>query len=94
MTSKLGLNYASAGFIAAASTLSMAISNPWRGRLLDRTSLRRVLVPSIVIGAACSAIAPFAGYGQLAALVCISGLFTLPSFSIIRQAVIGAWRYG
>ena len=32
----LGHSYAAAGLVAAAATIAIAISGPWRGRLLDR----------------------------------------------------------
>jgi predicted MFS family arabinose efflux permease len=86
----LGLSYGRAGFVAAGATLCIAVSGPWRGRLLDRLGLRRVVLPSIVVNAACWSIAPFVGYWPLFALAALTGLFVVPTFSIIRQAVITA----
>lgn len=82
--------YAAAGLVAAVATVAVAISGPWRGRLLDRFGLRRVVAPSIAVSAACWSIAPFAGYWPLVVLAFIAGLFVIPTFSIIRQAVIAA----
>ena len=48
------------------------------------------MVPSIVVAAVCWSIAPFVGYWLLLALAALAGLFVIPSFSIIRQAVIAA----
>jgi MFS family permease len=76
--------------VSAAATVAIAISGPWRGKLLDRRGLRRVVVPSIVVAAVCWSIAPFVSYWWLLALAALAGLFVIPSFSIIRQAVIAA----
>ncbi|PWJ25408.1 putative MFS family arabinose efflux permease [Branchiibius hedensis] len=86
----LGHSYADAGLVAAAATIAIAISGPWRGRLLDRMGLRRVLVPSMIVSAVCWSIAPFVGYVPLLVLAVIGGLFVVPTFSIIRQGVIAA----
>jgi MFS family permease len=90
VVSHLGRPYAAAGLVSAAATIAIAVSGPWRGRLLDRRGLRRVVVPSIVVAAVCWSIAPFVSYWWLLALAALAGLFVIPSFSIIRQAVIAA----
>ena len=86
----LGRSYGAAGVVAAAATVTAAISGPWRGRLLDRFGLRRVVAPSVVIIAICWSVAPFAGYWVLLILGAVGGLFVVPTFSIVRQAVIVA----
>ena len=90
VVSHLGRSYGAAGLVSAAATIAIAISGPWRGRLLDRRGLRRVVLPSIVVAAVCWSIAPFVSYWWLLALAALAGLFEVPSFSIIRQAVIAA----
>jgi len=90
VVSTLHRSYGAAGLVSAAATIAIAISGPWRGRLLDRLGLRRVVVPSIVVAAVCWSIAPFVGYWLLLSLAALAGLFVIPSFSIIRQAVIAA----
>jgi MFS family permease len=90
VVSHLGRPYGAAGLVSAAATIAIAISGPWRGRLLDRRGLRRVVLPSIVVAALCWSIAPFVSYWWLLALAALAGLFVVPSFSIIRQAVIAA----
>jgi len=90
VVSHLGRSYGAAGLVSAAATIAIAISGPWRGRLLDRRGLRKVVVPSIVITAVCWSIAPFVGYWSLLALAALAGLFVIPSFSIIRQAILAA----
>ena len=90
VVSHLHRSYAAAGLVSAAATVAIAVSGPWRGRLLDRHGLRRVVVPSIVVAAVCWSVAPFVGYWLLMALAALAGLFVIPSFSIIRQAIIAA----
>jgi MFS family permease len=82
--------YGAAGLVAAAATLCIAVSGPWRGRLLDTKGLRHVVLPSLVVTAICWSIAPFVGYLPLLVLAALAGLFVVPTFSIIRQAVIAA----
>jgi MFS family permease len=83
-------NYGAAGLVSAAATVCIAISGPWRGRLLDSKGLRRVVMPSLVVTAVCWSIAPFASYLPLLLLAALGGLFIIPTFSIIRLAVIAA----
>lgn len=86
----LGRSYADAGLVAAIATLGIAISGPWRGRLLDRHGLRRVVLPSLVVALAVWSVAPFVSYWPLLVLSGIAGLFVVPTFSIVRQGVIAA----
>ncbi|WP_194817307.1 MFS transporter [Nocardia sp. XZ_19_385] len=83
-------SYAQAGALTAVVTGCRAASGPWRGRFLDRIGLRRTILPSILVGAVCWSIAPFAGYWVLLGLAALAGLFEIPIFSVVRQAVIGA----
>ncbi|MCW2755629.1 MAG: transporter [Marmoricola sp.] len=86
----LDRSYAQAGVVEMVYSLALAISSPWRGRLLDRIGLRAALVPSLVVMAVCWSIAPWVGYWPLLGLVAIAGLFMMPTFSIVRQVLIGA----
>jgi MFS family permease len=86
----LGRSYGAAGLVEAAATVAASISNPWRGRHLDRVGLRRTVAPSLVVLAACWAVAPFVSYWPLLVLVTVGGLFVVPQFSIVRQAIIHA----
>lgn len=86
----LGRSYGAAGLLSAVATVTLAISGPWRGRRLDRVGLRRALAPSIVVLSACWAVAPFVGYWPLLGFAAVAGLFVIPSFSIVRQALIHA----
>jgi predicted MFS family arabinose efflux permease len=90
VVSTLHRSYAQAGFVTAVVTACIAISGPWRGRLLDRYGLRRVVLPSVVVTAVCWSVAPFAGYWVLFVSAGLAALFVVPTFSIIRQAVITA----
>jgi MFS family permease len=83
-------DYGAAGLVSAAATACIAVSGPWRGRLLDTKGLRRVVLPSLVVTAICWSFAPFVGYLPLLLLAALAGLFVVPTFSIIRQAVIAA----
>ncbi|MEO6997354.1 MAG: MFS transporter [Terracoccus sp.] len=84
----LGRSYGQAGLVAAAATVAIAISGPWRGRLLDRLGLRRTVAPSLLVQAVCWSIAPFVDYLPLTALAALAGLFAVPTFSILRQVII------
>jgi MFS family permease len=90
VVSTLNGSYAAAGLLAAVATVSIAVSGPWRGRLLDRVGLRRVVAPSTAVALVCWSVAPFVGYWPLLVLAAVAGLFVIPSFSVIRQAVIAA----
>ncbi|MGI8880892.1 MAG: MFS transporter [Jatrophihabitans sp.] len=86
----LDRSYAAAGLVTAAATVALAVSGPWRGRMLDRIGLRRTVLPSLVLLTACWSVAPFVGYWLLLSLAATAGLFVVPTFSIIRQVLIAA----
>src|SRR6478752_6529282 len=88
VVASLGRSYGEAGLVTAASTIAVAISGPWRGRLLVRIGLRRTVGPSLVVQAVCWSIAPWVGYAPLMALAALAGLFVVPTFSILRQVII------
>jgi MFS family permease len=88
VVSHLDRTYGQAGLVTAASTVAVAISGPWRGRLLDRIGLRRTVGPSLVVQALCWAIAPWVDYAPLLALAALAGLFVVPTFSILRQVIL------
>lgn len=90
VVSHLDRSYGAAGLLTAVATVALAVSGPWRGRRLDQVGLRRALTPSLVVLAACWSVAPFVGYWPLLALAGVAGLFVVPSFSIVRQALIHA----
>jgi MFS family permease len=86
----LGRSYADAGLLVTAQTVCLAASGPWRGRLLDRIGLRRVMLPCITVNAACWTVAPLVGFLPLLAIAAVSGLFNPPVFGIVRQALMAA----
>src|SRR3954471_23827699 len=88
VVSTLGRSYGAAGLVTAASTVAVAVSGPWRGRLLDRIGLRRTVGPSLAVQVVCWSIAPWVGYAPLIAFAALAGLFVVPTFSILRQVII------
>ncbi|MEI7054609.1 MFS transporter [Nocardioides sp. CCNWLW239] len=84
----LDRSYAEAGLVSTVLAIAMAISAPWLGRLLDRMGLRRTLLLPLAVLPIAWSIAPWVGYLPLLALVAVAGLFTVPSFSIVRQVML------
>ena len=84
----LDRSYAEAGLVSTMLAIAMAISAPWLGRLLDRLGLRRTLLLPLAVLPIAWSIAPWVGYLPLLALVAVAGLFTVPSFSVVRQVMI------
>ncbi|MEG9247652.1 MFS transporter [Arthrobacter sp. Soc17.1.1.1] len=83
----LDRGYAEAGAVAAVVTIGIAVGAPWRGRRIDDVGLRRALIPSVVAEAIVWSVAPHLSYQWLLVAALIGGLFTLPAFSVIRQAL-------
>lgn len=90
VVSHLEMSYGMAGVLAMFESLAIAVSGPWRGRLLDRIGLRRTLGPALLIYATCWVVAPWSGYWVLLGLVVVSGLFCPPVFTIVRQVMLAA----
>lgn len=88
VVTSLGRSYGEAGLVTAASTVAVAVSGPWRGRLLDRIGLRRTVGPSLLVQVVCWSVAPWLGYLPLVAFAALAGLFVVPTFSILRQVII------
>ncbi|MDT4911028.1 MAG: hypothetical protein QOC66_156 [Pseudonocardiales bacterium] len=86
----LDRSYGAAGLLVGVATVAASISAPWRGRLLDRVGLRRAIMPSLLVLTACWSVAPFVSYWALLVLATFANLFIVPSFSIIRQALMYA----
>lgn len=81
------LDYAAAGLIAASVTIGIAIGAPWRGRMVDRYGLRRALIPSVIAEVTVWGTAPFLNFQLLLVAAFIGGLFAVPIFSVVRQAL-------
>ncbi len=90
IVSTLGRSYGEAGLVAAAFTVAIAVSAPWRGRVLDWVGLRRTVLPSILVESVAWCVAPFVAYELVLPLAVLAGLFVVPTFSILRQALIVA----
>lgn len=86
----LGRSYSAAGLLVGVATVTLAISAPWLGRRLDRLGIRATLVPCLVVLTVCWCIAPFVSYWSLLVLAAVAGLFVIPSFTIVRQALMHA----
>ena len=84
----LGHSYSAAGLLTTSMTIALAVSAPWRGRLLDVRGLRRTVLPQLVVLAVVWSIAPWVGYALLLPLAFVGGLFVVPTFSIVRQVLI------
>ncbi len=83
----MGLGYGAAGGVAAAVTVGIALGAPWRGKRVDLVGLRRALVPSVISEVVVWSVAPFLGYELLLVAAVIGGLFSVPIFSVVRQAL-------
>ncbi|MCA1782522.1 MAG: MFS transporter [Dermatophilaceae bacterium] len=83
-------SYTEAGLATSILVLAIAVSGPWRGRLLDRFGLRRVLIPSIVVQSGYALTAPFLEFGPFLLAQAVAGLFFIPVQAILRQAVMAA----
>lgn len=86
----LGCSYAEAGLVTAVFTLAVAVSSPWRGRLLDTLGLRRTLLPSLVVLPVVFAAAPFVGYWALLPAMAVVGVLAIPWFVLTRQVMLAA----
>ncbi|RJS45648.1 MFS transporter [Nocardioides cavernaquae] len=86
----LDRSYSEAGLVTTLSTIALAVAGPWRGRMLDRIGLRATVAPQLVVLLAVWSVAPFVEYAVLLPLVVVSGLATVPTFSIVRQSLIAS----
>ncbi len=80
--------YAEAGIATSVLLATMAVGGPWRGRLLDRFGLRRVVAPSLAVQVLTAVLVPFVGYHPLLVVLALSGLFVVPGHALIRQSLI------
>jgi len=83
----MGMNYFYAGLAATAAAVGWGIGSPWRGRLVDKKGVRRTLIPSTIIEAACWIAMPFLPYWWLLVAALIQGCYMVPGFSLVRQAI-------
>ncbi|MCL1897632.1 MAG: MFS transporter [Micrococcales bacterium] len=83
----LEMNYFFAGVAATAAAIGWGIGSPWRGRLVDKNGVRRTLIPSTIIEAACWIALPFLPYWWLVVVALVQGCYMVPAFSLVRQAI-------
>jgi MFS family permease len=83
----LGHGYGAAGLVTAAYTIGAALGSPWRGRAVDRLGVRAAVWPSIAAEAAFWVVAPRLPYEALLPGAVVVGLFSLPVFTLTRQAI-------
>jgi MFS family permease len=85
----LGLHrgFAASGLVAAAVALGMALGAPLLGRLIDRRGARTVLFVTIVAQAVFWTTAARLPYSWLVPAAFVGGAFSLPVFSLTRQAI-------
>jgi MFS family permease len=86
----LDRSYAAAGLATTVLTGAIGLGAPWRGRLLDRYGLRRVVGPAIFVQTISAAVGPFVDYVPLLVVLVISGVFVIPGHAIIRQSLVTA----
>ena len=85
----LGGSYGEAGVATLVYTIGLAVAGPWRGRLLDRLGLRRVVVPALLVQLVVWSIGPRLSYGPLLVAVAVAGLLSIP-YPVMRLAVLAA----
>lgn len=87
---RLGETYSAAGLVSAAFTIALAVSSPWRGRMLDHVGLRRTIGPSLVVVPLAFIAAPWLPYWVLLLVVAGVGLVAVPWFVLTRQVLMAA----
>lgn len=76
----------------SAMMLATALTMPLVGRLVDRWGARRVLLPSIVLLAACFAVLPFVtSYAQFMAAYIGMGTIAVGTNSVPYMRILAAW---
>ncbi len=84
---QMGLGYAAAGLVVAASTVGMGVGAPLMGRLVDRRDLRTMLALTLVVAGLFWAFAPGLAYPVLLGAAFVGGLLATPVHAVIRQSV-------
>ena len=84
-------SYSRAGIITATLTVAMSASAPWRGHLLDKQGLRATMPPSIIVLVPTYLVMGLVdNYWVLLVCAMVAGGLAFPTFSVIRQVLIGA----
>lgn len=84
---ELGRGYAQAGLVTTVYTVAAAISSPLLGRMLDRGGARPVMAVTGVAQVVIWSIAPSLPYAGLLVIAAVAGLFAIPIFGLVRQAI-------
>jgi predicted MFS family arabinose efflux permease len=79
--------YAAAGLVGAVATIGVAVGAPTLGRFVDRRGLRPMLLVTTVAEVIFWAAAPELSYPVLIVVAFVSGLLSLPVFSVVRQSL-------
>lgn len=81
-------SYAEAGLVTTVYTIAAAVSSPILGRAFDRGGVRPVLAVTGLAQLVVWTIAPSVSYVGLLVVAVFAGLFAIPIFGLVRQAVI------
>jgi MFS family permease len=79
--------YGAAGLVGAALTVGAALGAPLNGRFIDLRGLRPMLAVTTTVEAAFWLFAPAMSYPVLLGAALVTGLFSLPVFSVVRQSI-------
>lgn len=80
-------SYAEAGLVTTVYTIAAAVSSPLLGRAFDRGGVRAVLAVTGVAQIIVWTVAPSMSYVGLLIVAVFAGLFAIPIFGLVRQAV-------
>lgn len=86
----LGRNYAEAGALTAVFSLVVGATSPLWGKALDKWSLRRVVIPQLLVLAPAFIAMPFLDYEGLLVFAVVAGSFWIPWFTIVRAALLSS----
>jgi MFS family permease len=84
---QMGLGYAAAGLMVAASTVGMGVGAPLMGKLVDRRGLRTMLALTLAAAGVFWAPAPGLTYPVLLGAALVGGVLTTPVHAVIRQSM-------
>jgi MFS family permease len=83
----LHLDYAAAGVAGALGMAGVGLGSPLLGRLVDRLGTRPIMIVTTVAQCVYWLVAPELSYPVLVACAFVSGLLTIPIFTVMRQFV-------
>jgi len=83
----LHLDYAAAGVAGALGMFGVGVGSPLLGRLVDRLGARPIMIVTSLAQGVYWLVAPELSYPWLVACAFVSGVLSIPIFSIMRQFV-------